>query len=466
MLNGDIEQGFSGAGVSCTDAKDCTVVGTSSTSHLTYATETSGTWGSVQTLDASLTGSFDAVSCSDALDCTAVGVGLLPEPDGDRADAPVAATETNGTWGPVTQIVAPSVDAANNPDGGFDVSCTSAGNCVLAGYGYANYIDSYFHPIFATESGGSWGTYQVDTLDVGDVDGVSCPDANDCTAVGFATATNEDGFNEAIAIPYSDGSWGDPIDVGDGNLTSIDCTGASDCVAVNQSPNDDLFMQETDGSWNAVPVNNELDGGWLSSVSCTSADDCVAAGPAGYVITNTPSVAVVDNAPLYGETLTFTATVTGTGSATPAGSVSWNVQGSSGLFPCTSTSGPTGTSNYASYTCSITHITDDTYTATADFEGDENYAPASGTDQVPVTGGPPTITSFSPASGPPGTAVKIKGTFLDNATKVTINGRKATIASDSSTLIKIKIPTGPTTGKIKVKTLSGKAKTAAAFRVT
>ena len=78
----------------------------------------------------------------------------------------------------------------------------------------------------------------------------------------------------------------------------------------------------------------------------------------------------------------------------------------------------------------------------------------------------PTITSFTPASGAPGITVKITGTNLSGATKVTIGGVVGTIKSDSATLIKVKVPAGARTGKIKVTTPGGKAKSATKFTVT
>jgi hypothetical protein len=78
----------------------------------------------------------------------------------------------------------------------------------------------------------------------------------------------------------------------------------------------------------------------------------------------------------------------------------------------------------------------------------------------------PVITSFSPTSGPVGTAVTLKGVNLSGATKVTLNGVTATITKDASNKIKIKVPAGATTGKFKGSTPLGKAKSATAFRVT
>jgi hypothetical protein len=82
-----------------------------------------------------------------------------------------------------------------------------------------------------------------------------------------------------------------------------------------------------------------------------------------------------------------------------------------------------------------------------------------------VVEGPPTITSFSPTSGPVGTVVTIKGTNLEGATKVTFNGLSGTITTDTDGKIKVKVPVGATTGKIKVVTPGGNVKTATAFTV-
>jgi hypothetical protein len=79
---------------------------------------------------------------------------------------------------------------------------------------------------------------------------------------------------------------------------------------------------------------------------------------------------------------------------------------------------------------------------------------------------PLSITKFTPSSGPVGTVVTIKGTNLSGATKATFNGVKGTITSDTATKLKVKVPSGATTGKIKVVTPGGKATTITAFTVT
>jgi hypothetical protein len=77
----------------------------------------------------------------------------------------------------------------------------------------------------------------------------------------------------------------------------------------------------------------------------------------------------------------------------------------------------------------------------------------------------PTITGFSPTSGSVGKRVTIKGTNLADATEVTFNGVEGTITHDAAKRLEVKVPTGATTGKIKVTTRGGNAETATAFTV-
>jgi hypothetical protein len=82
---------------------------------------------------------------------------------------------------------------------------------------------------------------------------------------------------------------------------------------------------------------------------------------------------------------------------------------------------------------------------------------------VPV----PTITGFSPPSGPVGTSVSITGTGLTGATAVTFNGTSATTFSVSSpTAMTATVPAGATTGPIAVTTPGGVATSPSDFTVT
>jgi Metallo-peptidase family M12/Secretion system C-terminal sorting domain/IPT/TIG domain len=78
----------------------------------------------------------------------------------------------------------------------------------------------------------------------------------------------------------------------------------------------------------------------------------------------------------------------------------------------------------------------------------------------------PTITSFTPTSGLPGTAVVITGTNFTGATAVTFNNLgAANFVVNSSTQITATVPTGATTGLIRVTTPAGTAVSATNFLV-
>jgi uncharacterized repeat protein (TIGR03803 family) len=79
----------------------------------------------------------------------------------------------------------------------------------------------------------------------------------------------------------------------------------------------------------------------------------------------------------------------------------------------------------------------------------------------------PTISSFSPTSGPVGTSVVITGESFTGATSVTFGGVKATsFTVDSYNQITATVPTGAKTGKIGVATPGGTATSTGTFTVT
>jgi hypothetical protein len=87
-----------------------------------------------------------------------------------------------------------------------------------------------------------------------------------------------------------------------------------------------------------------------------------------------------------------------------------------------------------------------------------------------VTGGggnPPTVTSFSPTSGPVGTSVSINGTNFTGVQSVKFGGTSATTYTVNSTVkITATVPAGAPTGKIAVTTGSGTGTSAGSFTVT
>ena len=69
----------------------------------------------------------------------------------------------------------------------------------------------------------------------------------------------------------------------------------------------------------------------------------------------------------------------------------------------------------------------------------------------------PTISSFSPKSGPVGTQVTITGMSLKQTTSVTIGKAKATFTVNSDTQVTATVGAGAVTGKVTLKTPGGTA---------
>jgi IPT/TIG domain-containing protein len=92
----------------------------------------------------------------------------------------------------------------------------------------------------------------------------------------------------------------------------------------------------------------------------------------------------------------------------------------------------------------------------------------SSTNFAVTTTGAPTITSFNPTSGPVGTSVRINGTNFTGATAVSFDNVNAQgfAVNGAGTRITVAVPTGATTGPIRVTTPSGTATSPTNFTVT
>ena len=347
-------------GVSCTDANDCTAVGTDGNDGAVHDTKTEGIWSPAVAND-TYTASFSlsGVSCSDAADCTAAG----GDYEGcDLCNAAVYWTETAGSWGK------PTDSSAGQPAYFSGVSCTSATDCTAVGQDF----DENYGPFYITETGGTWGT-PTQIAASGSLTGVSCTDATDCTAVDsdgtYATETG--------------GTWGAGTGLSGvtvSSLNGVSCTDASDCTVVGQDGNNQpVYATETDGTWG--PITQITGAGTFSSVSCTSTTDCTAVG---YIIDGAPfyvtesagqptetRITSTTASPVTGQPISIGVQVAGTSAGTGVPAPSGTVTVTDGTQSCQAAL--SGSNGVSTGSCSLTEHAAGSYSITAGYPGDANF---------------------------------------------------------------------------------------------
>src|SRR5436190_2076172 len=103
-----------------------------------------------------------------------------------------------------------------------------------------------------------------------------------------------------------------------------------------------------------------------------------------------------------------------------------------------------------------------TTTASADGSTVSGRVPVTASVTITVSNAsPPTITSFTPGSGPVGASVTINGTNFTGASAVLFNGTSSSFTVGSATAITATVPAGATSGPISVTTSDGTASSAA-----
>jgi hypothetical protein len=294
--------------ISCTAAAACSggggYVDASGHEQAYVVSETVGTWGraaKVTGLAALNTGggaTILSVSCVSAGNCAAGGYYATSAGD----EEPFVVTQTDGTWGKAAEI--PGIGTLNYQQAPLNaLSCGSAGNCAAVG----SYIDSAgnVQAWLATEVNGAWGdaeeipgTAALNTDGFADADAVSCGSAGNCSAGGWYTGSQIQGF----VVTETDGVWGAAAPVpglaalntaGNAQLWTMSCPKAGDCMAGGYYWNDAQGGQEAfvvtqqNGVWgNALEVPgteklNNNGGAVAQMVSCALPNQCGVAGVYG-----------------------------------------------------------------------------------------------------------------------------------------------------------------------------------------
>jgi len=263
-------------GVSCTAASACMAVGYyyTSVATLTLSEQWNGSsWAVVATpnptgASASL---LYAVSCAASNGCSAVGYDY-------NAGYLTLAEQWNGSSWAVQSTPSPS-----NADGFlFGISCSSASACTAVGY-YTNYGSLYdvaYYTLAERWDGTSWTTQSTPNPNNGhinELEGVSCPTSNACTAVGLAVGALVEAWNGSLwsvqTTPNLSGA----------SLWSVSCTATSTCTSagyyVGVSGQDLTLAQRWNGtSWAVQPTPSPGDNNQLFGVSCGTASACAAVG--------------------------------------------------------------------------------------------------------------------------------------------------------------------------------------------
>lgn len=203
----------------CPSLGNCTLVGTQSYAGHTFGFsifEIGGVWGTLLGIptpsNALIPGavvSLDSLTCPTAGSCELAG---SYEPTASSFSTFVA-TETAGAWTGAVEL-APA--GSGGPVAGLapsSLSCTSPGNCVLAGG--VTRGPSYTERAFAAvETGGIWGQSALiplpadanTTSPTSTATSVSCPSAGDCIVLGTFEDSN---FNtQGFTLTEAHGAWG------------------------------------------------------------------------------------------------------------------------------------------------------------------------------------------------------------------------------------------------------------------
>ena len=299
--------------------------------------------------------------------------------------------------------------------------------------------------------------------------------------------------NSDSAVVAGDATFGSPT----GTVTFYDCfAGASPAPCTSQanqvggsavsltgganntsSASSVTFTPTSTGYW-CFAAYYSGDSNYGSSDDSTTTDGCFDVTTASSTTTTAPASSTI----VFGNTDSDTASVAGNAAGgAPTGTVTfYYCYAGASPSPCTSKlnkvgSGPVtltpGANDTSSATSGTLNVADTGYYCFgAYYSGSSNYQASSDTavaecfDVVPPA---PTITSFTPASGAPGSTVKIFGTNLSAAISVTFKGGLAgTIKSDTGSEIKVKVPAGAHNGYIVVTTAGGTVQSATKFKVT
>ncbi len=266
------------------------------------------------------------------------------------------------------------------------------------------------------------GTCVIDANQTGNTDYSAATQVQQSFTIGQATQT----------INFTSTAPSGKVYSGSNNQTySVTATGGASGNAVtftiDSSSTSGCTISGSTVSYGLKPGTCVIDANQTGNTDYSAATQVQQSFTIGQAI---PSVTVTNNSVLAGGSLVFTATVTGpSGGTSPTGTVTWAVtQPGGGSVSCSSSSGPTGSSNSVTYTCTINNAIGGTYSATATYPGDSNYSSNSGSDNTASVA--QIIPQDSPSSG--STTTSASSSFTDQLNPQTFNGHPVTYTVSTS----------------------------------
>ena len=172
------------------------------------------------------------------------------------------------------------------------VSCSSPGNCAVAGNYQVPDPSEDTSPLLSNEQAGVWGQAQKIKGNATAVLAISCPAAvGDCAAGGFTQSGPVTGQGGAFVVSEKGGVWGQAQQVpgSAGPVTTMSCPAAGTCLAGGRgqasftTPFTAFIVTEQNGQWGharPVPGLSRLTSGHslVDSVSCAGTGDCAVGG--------------------------------------------------------------------------------------------------------------------------------------------------------------------------------------------
>ena len=269
------------SGVSCPSPTSCFSVGTiqafGHSAHAVALQRWDGTsWSDVATPNPEFS-NLSGVSCPSTTSCFAVGsdfVGAVV----DRWNGTSWSIDP-GPFGISQSVLAP-------------VACASTTNCLALGIDFSGYdvTTNTGAKNFAERwNGNRWVIVAAPVHPKGAtrlaLDGVSCPSAKQCFAVGGYNAKSK---ARAVIERWNGTGWAivpsaAPAGATGSGLYGVSCVSATSCFAVgysfgNASPTKPLIERWNGTRWVIVPTPKPTGTGSLNAVSCVSATSCFAVG--------------------------------------------------------------------------------------------------------------------------------------------------------------------------------------------